>query len=68
MLKTQEHYDLMTQFERENKGARLDRESKDLWPRERVYQDGRVNELFIAYRKGYALGKCFSDAKACDET
>lgn len=57
MLKTQEHYDLMHQFEREFKGSRLDHESKDFWPRGIVYQDGRVNELFLAYRRGYALGK-----------
>ena len=56
MLKTQEHIDLMATFERGFKG-RLDREAKDLWPRGRIYQDGNVNELFLAYRRGYALGK-----------
>ncbi len=56
MLKSQEHYDLLDAFEREYSG-RHDREPKDLWPMGRVYQDGQVNELFIAYRRGYALGK-----------
>lgn len=60
MLKTQEHYDLMAQFEREFKGRRLDKEAKDLWPMGRVYQDGQLNELFLAYRQGYALGKVMS--------
>lgn len=59
MLKTQEHYDLMAQFERDVKPyGRLDKESKDMWPRGLVYQDGGVNALFLAYRHGYAFGKC----------
>lgn len=57
VLKTQEHIDLMAMFERENKGRRLDKEEKALWTLGRVYQDGTVNELFLAYRRGYALGK-----------
>ena len=60
MLKSKEHYDLMAQFDREFRHARLDKESKELWPRGIVYQDGMVNELFLAYRRGYALGKCHS--------
>ena len=57
MLNTQEHINLMTMFEKEFKGRRLDREAKTLWPRGRIYQDGNVNEHFDAYRRGYALGK-----------
>lgn len=57
MLKTQEHYDLMAMFEKEFKGRRLDRESKEDWARGHVYQDGHVNEFFLVYRNGYALGK-----------
>jgi hypothetical protein len=57
MLKTQEHYDLLSMFEKEFKTMRLDKEPKDLWPQGIVYQDGGVNNLFLAYRKGYALGK-----------
>lgn len=56
-LKTQEHIDLMAVFEREFNG-RKDKERKDLWPLGRIYQDGQVNELFLAYRKGYALARC----------
>lgn len=58
MLGTQEHYDVMAMFEREFRGHRLDREeSKELWARGRIYQNGETNALFLAYRRGYALGK-----------
>lgn len=63
MLMTKEHYDLMASFEREHKHCRLDREKdKELWKKGAVYQDGHVNELFMAYRKGYALGTVSGDA------
>lgn len=58
MLKTKEHYELMEMFERQFKHMRLDREIKDLWPMGRIYQNGEANELFLAYSKGYAFGKC----------
>jgi hypothetical protein len=59
MLKTQEHIDLIAMFEREPdyKGRRLDKEAKSLWPMGRIYQDANVNDLFLAYRRGYAYGK-----------
>jgi hypothetical protein len=57
MLKTQEHIDLIQMFEREFTGHRTDKESKDLWAKGRIYQDGQLNELFLAYRRGYAFGK-----------
>lgn len=57
MLNSKEHYELMDCFEREFKGMRLDREGKARWSRGNVYQDGTVNALFLAYRRGYALGK-----------
>ena len=54
---TKEHYDLMSSFEREHKHRRLDREKdKENWKRGYVYEDGHVNALFVAYRKGHALG------------
>lgn len=57
MLKTQDHYDLMDQFEREFKGeARMDKEAKEFWSKGCVYQHGDLNKLFLAYRRGYALG------------
>jgi hypothetical protein len=55
-LFSQAHYDLIEMFDREFKGLRLDKEAKDMWPKGYVYQNGEVNQLFLAYRKGYALG------------
>ena len=63
-LKSQEHYDLIANFDRTFKGERLDKEPKDLWPKGVVYQDGRVNALFDAFRKGYALHKALSNLTA----
>jgi hypothetical protein len=58
MLLTKEHYDLISQFERDCKPARTDKEEKGLWVRGIVYQDGKVNALFLAYRSGYTFGRC----------
>jgi hypothetical protein len=55
-IKTQEHIDMLAMFEREYRG-RMDKERKELWAMGRIYQDGQVNELFLAYRKGYALAR-----------
>lgn len=65
MLKSKEHYDLMDQFEKDAKspgcgfyGLRFDREQdKTLWAQGHIYQDGATNNLFLAYRMGYANGK-----------
>ncbi len=57
MLKSKEHYDLMAQFEKEFKHLRLDREDKSFWAMGQVYQNGEVNELFKAYRRGYAFSQ-----------
>lgn len=65
MLKTNEHIELMTMFEKEYRGQRLDKEPKDLWPQGIIYQDGKLNELFIAYRRGYAFGKVIGRTDAC---
>lgn len=56
-LTSKEHYELMASFEKEFGHHRLDKEGKEYWARGNVYQDGHVNELFLAYRKGCALGK-----------
>ena len=55
-LHTAAHYDLMAQFEKEFSHCRLDREDKAMWPRQIIYQNGQTNELFLAYRRGYAYG------------
>ena len=60
---SQYHIELMAMFEKVFRGeGRFDRETKDLWPRGRIYQDGRVNQLFLAYRHGAAFRHC--DGKA----
>ena len=59
MLKSKEHYELMSQFEREFKGVgRMDKEAKTDWARGIIYEDGVINNLFKVYRHGYAFGKC----------
>nr|WP_279196081.1 hypothetical protein [Ralstonia mannitolilytica] len=63
-IKSQEHYELMANFEREFKGRRLDREAKNLWPMGVVYCDGEVNKLFDAYRRGYSLHKGMANLTA----
>ena len=55
-IHTQEHIDMIAMFEKDHRG-RFDKEPKSLWPMGRVYQDGQLNELFLAYRRGYALAR-----------
>ena len=57
LLHTKEHFDLMAQFEKDFPHLRLDKESKYLWEKKSIYQNGETNKLFIAYRIGYAFGK-----------
>jgi hypothetical protein len=64
ILTSKEHYDLLALFEREFKGRRLDREDKSLWPQGIIYQDGHVNALFDAYRRGYSAGKAIEHMNA----
>lgn len=56
-LNGKEHEELMAMFEKEFVGYRLDHEPKALWSSGAIYQDGAVNQLFLAYRRGYAFGK-----------
>ena len=57
-LGSKTHADLIAAFEREYKGqGRFDKEAKELWTAGHVYQDGRLNELFLAYRRGAAYGE-----------
>ena len=59
MLSTREHIELMANFEKQYKGSRFDREKdRAHWIRGHVYEDGHTNELFQAFRQGYALGRC----------
>ncbi len=55
---TKEHAEIMTSFEKAYRHLRLDREPKTGWKRGNIYQDGMANELFLAYRRGYAFACC----------
>jgi len=59
MLNSKEHYDLMDEFERQHSG-RMDREDKSLWQRGVIYQDCHVNDLFLAFRRGYAYSHAYT--------
>jgi hypothetical protein len=61
-LKSQAHYDLIAMFDRLFKGRRLDKEDKSLWAKGRIYQNGEVNELFLAFRQGVAYGQGIAEA------
>lgn len=54
-----EHYELIEAFERDHHG-RFDKEDKSLWAKGHVYQDGRVNDLFVSFRLGYAFARALS--------
>lgn len=57
MLGTIEHEELIKSFEQEYKQYRLDKEIREWWSKGRIYQDGLVNDLFLAYRKGCSYGR-----------
>lgn len=56
MLGTKEYYEVIAEFEKSFKG-RFDKEPMELWKKQRIYQDGNLNELFKAFLLGYSLGK-----------
>ena len=59
-LFNKEHDDLIAMFERDKTflARRLfEKEDKEMWSGNRIYQDDLTNELFLAYRRGYAYGK-----------
>ena len=57
MLNSKEHIDLMAMFEKTFSHLRLDREARELWSMGKIYQSGEANELFLAFRRGFAYGK-----------
>lgn len=63
MLFSQEHYDLIEMFEKVFRGNRFDKEDKSLWSQGNIYQSGETNNLFLAYRQGYAFGRASEDAR-----
>ena len=72
MLDSKEHYDLMAEFEKlfrsQSQGGmwqfrgRVERErDKALWAKGYVYENGEVNQQFLAFRAGYMLGKAANE-------
>ena len=59
-LGTKDHDELIEMFDKVFKGRRLDKEAKDMWSRGHVYQDGSVNDLFLAFRHGVAFERARS--------
>ena len=57
MIKTKEHYELIDAFELQFKHKCLDKERKELWTSGAIYQNGEVNQLFLAFRLGYSYGR-----------
>ena len=56
-IHTKEHADMIKDFEGKFPG-RHDKEPKELWPRGVIFQDGLMNQLFLAYRAGYSTARC----------
>ena len=56
-LGTQEHENIMKEFEKLYKYYRLDKEKRGLWGSGLIYQDGEVNKLYQAFILGYATGR-----------
>lgn len=62
MLGTQEHYDLIDQFEKWYRKCsltrgRLDKEPKEMWCKGRIYEHGDTRAEYQAFIAGYAYGK-----------
>jgi len=59
-LNSKEHHEMMLAFERQAKSLpvslRFEHEPRSFWPNGYVYQDGLTNQMFLAYRLGYAQG------------
>ena len=56
-IHTREHYDIIDAFEKAFNHLPTAKESKELWPKGHVYCNGEANNLFLAYRQGYAAGR-----------
>ena len=56
-LGSREHEEIIAMFDREFSHLRLDKEAREFWNQGNIYQNGEANNLFLAYRKGFAFGK-----------
>lgn len=64
-IRTKEHYEVIEAFERalphlRFTSGRLDKEDKASWAKGHVYQNGEINNLFLAFRHGVAYGTAIS--------
>lgn len=59
-LNSHEHIEMVAMFDRLFKGRRLDKEDKSIWSKGHIYQDGQLNDLFLAFRQGVAYGQAVS--------
>lgn len=58
LVGSKEHYNIIEQFEKTYyKHRRLDKEAKEDWVRQIVYQDGMTNELYKAFIAGYSFAR-----------
>lgn len=56
-LLDKEHYEIIAAFEKAfPHEGRKDKEDIAFWKKGRIYQNGEVNKLFLAFRYGVAYG------------
>ncbi len=56
-IQSAEHYEIIKFFDSQFAHLRLDKETKDMWAKGHIYQNGEANNLFLAFRHGVAYGK-----------
>jgi len=55
---SKEHYEILSNFEKNFKEMRLDREKNmDLWKIGQVYENGETNKMYQAFIMGYSFGR-----------
>ena len=52
-----EHYELMKAFDKDYRYRDCEREDKQWWTKNQIYKNGETNNLFLAYRSGFNLGR-----------
>jgi hypothetical protein len=63
---SKEYYDMLAQFEKDCsyfniRRGRFDKETNPNIPPTQIYQDGQINDLFLAWRAGYSNAKSIYD-------
>lgn len=54
---SKEYYEMLSNFEKHYTGRRFDKESAEFQKSGNIYQDGEVNNLFLAFRLGYSYAR-----------